>query len=183
MTTKAPALIPSDAIAKQITLIRGQRVILDSDLAALYGVSTKAFNQAVKRNQARFPNDFMFQLTKDELEFWRSQIVTSNSRAKMGLRRAPYAFTEHGAYMAGNVLKSNRATEVSVFVVRAFVQLRDLLSTHKTLARHLSDLEKRVGGHDKDIEEIIKTIHLLLDPPPDKKKRPIGFHTSADNDE
>ena len=113
MTTKAPARIPIDAIAKQITLIRGQRVILDSDLAALYGVSTKAFNQAVKRNQARFPNDFMFQLTKDELEFWRSQIVTSNSRAKMGLRRAPYAFTEHGAYMAGNVLKSNRATEVT----------------------------------------------------------------------
>ena len=98
----------------------------------------------------------------------------------MGLRRAPYAFTEHGAYMAGNVLRSKRAVEVSVFVVRAFVQLRDLLATHKTLARQLSALEQRVGKHDKDIAGIIATIHQLLEPPRTAKRRAIGFHTSDD---
>jgi ORF6N domain len=97
MPTKSQSLIPVDAIAKRITLIRNQRVIIDADLAALYGVSTSAFNQAIKRNQTRFPDDFMFQLSRNELEFWRSQIVMSNTSAKMGLRRAPYAFTEHGA--------------------------------------------------------------------------------------
>lgn len=158
-------------------------MIIDADLAELYGVPTKVFNQAVKRNQTRFPADFMFQLSKEELEFWRSQIVTSNSSAKMGLRRAPYAFTEHGAYMAGNVLHSKRAIEVSVFVVRAFVQLRDLLSTHKTLARQLGELDQRVGKHNKDIAQIINTIHRLLEPPPEPKKRPIGFHTPTDDDE
>jgi ORF6N domain len=154
MATKAPVLIPVDMIAKRITLIRNQRVIIDSDLAALYGVSTGAFNQAVKRNQARFPNDFMFQLSKEELEFWRSQIVISNASAKMGLRRTPYAFTEHGAYMAGNVLKSKRAIEVSVFVVRAFVQLRDLLATHKTLRRtreaHYRSRQRHRSDHRYD---------------------------------
>jgi ORF6N domain len=123
----------------------------------------------------------MFRLSKEELEFWRSQVVMSNVNAKMSLRRAPYAFTEHGAYMAGNVLRSKRAIEVSIFVVRAFVQLRDLLSTHKTLARQLADLEKRVGGHDKAIAQIVADIHRLLETPPEPKKRSIGFHTPDDD--
>jgi hypothetical protein len=156
-------------------------VIIDADLASLYSVSTSAFNQAVKRNRSRFPDDFMFRLSKEELEFWRSHVVMSNVNAKMSLRRAPYVFTEHGAYMAGNVLRSKRAIEVSIFVVRAFVQLRDLLSTHKTLARQLADPEKRVGGHDKAIAQIVADIHRLLEPPPEPKKRSIGFHTSDDD--
>jgi hypothetical protein len=182
MTTRNPIIVPVDAIAKRITLIRNQRVIIDADLASLYGVSTSAFNQAVKRNKARFPEDFMFRLSEEELEFWRSQVVMSNVGARMGLRRAPYAFTEHGAYMAGNVLRSKRAVEVSVYVVRAFVQLRDLLSTHKTLARQLAELDRRVGRHDKVIAGIVADIHRLLEPPPEPKKRSIGFHTPDDDD-
>ena len=123
------AIIPVDAIAKRITFIRGQRVIIDADLAQLYGVSTSALNQAVKRNKARFPDDFMFPLSGEEFSYWKSQIVISNPRAKMGLRKVPYAFTEHGAYMAGNVLNSSRAIDVSMFIVRAFIQMRDLLAT------------------------------------------------------
>ena len=175
------AIIPVDAIAKRITFIRGQRVIIDADLAQLYGVSTSALNQAVKRNKARFPDDFMFQLSGEEFSYWKSQIVISNPRAKMGLRKVPYAFTEHGAYMAGNVLNSSRAIEVSMFIVRAFIQMRDLLATHKNIAKQLSALDKRVTGQDKTIAQIIATIHRLLEPPPAPKKRPIGFHTSDDD--
>ena len=175
------AIIPVDAIAKRITFIRGQRVIIDADLAQLYGVSTSALNQAVKRNRARFPDDFMFQLSGEEFDYWKSQIVISNSRAKMGLRKVPYAFTEHGAYMAGNVLNSPRAIDVSMFIVRAFIQMRDLLATHKNIAKQLSALDKRVTGQDKTIAQIIATIHQLLEPPAAPKKRPIGFHTSDDD--
>ena len=175
------AIIPVDAIAKRITFIRGQRVIIDADLAQLYGVSTNAPNQAVKRNRARFPDDFMFQLSGEEFSYWKSQIVISNPRAKMGLRKVPYAFTEHGAYMAGNVLNSSRAIEVSMFIVRAFIQMRDLLATHKNIAKQLSALDKRVTGQDKTIAQIIATIHRLLEPPAAPKKRPMGFHTSDDD--
>ena len=175
------AIIPVDAIAKRITFIRGQRVIIDADLAQLYGVSTSALNQAVKRNKARFPDDFMFQLSGEEFSYWKSQIVISNPRAKMGLRKVPYAFTEHGAYMAGNVLNSPRAIDVSMFIVRAFIQMRDLLATHKNIAKQLSALDKRVTGQDKTIAQIIATIHQLLEPPPEPKKRPMGFHTSDDD--
>ena len=174
-------IIPVDAIAKRITFIRGQRVIIDADLAQLYGVSTSALNQAVKRNRARFPDDFMFQLSGEEFDYWKSQIVISNPRAKMGLRKVPYAFTEHGAYMAGNVLNSSRAIEVSMFIVRAFIQMRDLLATHKNIAKQLSALDKRVTGQDKTIAQIIATIHQLLEPPLEPKKRPMGFHTSDDD--
>ena len=181
MTTRSSILVPVDAIATRILLIRGQRVILDADLAQLYGVLTKQFNRGVKRNQERFPEDFMFQLTKEEGEVLRFQSGTSKSGAG-GRRYLPYVFTEHGALMAASVLNSQRAVEVSVFVMRAFVQLRDLLSTHKTLAKHSGELEKRIAGHDKDIAQIINTIHRLLEPPPEPKKRSIGFHTSADDE-
>ncbi len=181
MTNTKIVPIPVDAIAKRILFIRGQRVTLDSDLAELYGVATKQFNQAVKRNQERFPDDFMFQLTKEEHDALRYQSGTSKP-GPGGRRYLPYVFTEHGAYMAGNVLNSSRAVEVSIFIVRAFVQLRDLLATHKTLAKQLGELQKRVGDHDKDIAKIINTIHRLLEPPPEPKRRSIGFHTSEDDD-
>lgn len=148
--------------------------MLDADLAELYGVSTKVFNQAVKRNQERFDEDFMFQLTKEEDMSLRSQSVTSRS-SHGGRRYLPYVFTEHGAYMAGNILSSPRAIAVSKFIVRAFIQMRDLLATHKNIAKQLSELQKHVAGHDKDIAQIIAAIHRLLEPPPESPKRPIGF--------
>src|SRR6516164_2893239 len=116
-------------IERRIYVIRGQKVMLDSDLAALYQVGTGALNQAVKRNRERFPEDFMFQLTAEELENWKSQIVISNPAARMGLRKRPYAFTEHGVTMLASVLRSGRAVRMSLFIVRAFVQLRELLAT------------------------------------------------------
>lgn len=173
--------IPVDAIAKRIQFIRGQRVILDTDLAKLYGVETRALNQAIKRNEERFPEDFMFQLSKEEFEGWRSQIVMSNPGAKKGLRRPPYVFTEAGALQAASVLNSPRAIQVGIYVHRAFVQLRDLLATHKNIARQLMELEKRVTGHDKELGKILELIRELLSPPPQPKRRPIGFHTSDDD--
>jgi hypothetical protein len=155
------AIIPVDAIAKRTTFIRGQRVILDSDLAQLYGVSTSAFNRAVKRNIERFDEDFMFQLSREEFEVLRCQSGTSKSGSG-GRRYLPYVFTEHGAHMAGNVLNSAHAVDVSKFIVRAFIQMRDLLATHKNIARQLTELQKRVAGHDKDIAQIVAAIHRLL---------------------
>src|SRR4051812_33676181 len=121
----AKAGIMLDEIEGRILLVRGQKVLLDADLAHLYGVETRALNQAVKRNLARFPVDFMFRLSPKELKNWRSQFVMSNPGAKMALRRAPFAFTEHGALMSATVLNSKRAVEVSLYVVRAFVRLRN----------------------------------------------------------
>ena len=130
-------------IARQILIIRGQKVMIDADLAALYGVETRVLNQAVKRNPERFPADFMFQLSAEEFENWRSQLVMSNPRAKMGLRRAPFAFTEHGALMAASVLNTPRAVEISLYVVRAFVRLRETLAAHKGFAAKLEELEQK----------------------------------------
>jgi len=127
----------AEQIASRIVFIRSQKVLVDSDLAALYSVKTRALNQAVKRNAERFPADFMFRLSAKELSTWRSQLVISNPGARMGLRRAPLAFTEHGALMAATVLNSARAVEASLYVVRAFVQLRQILAKHKDLARKL----------------------------------------------
>jgi hypothetical protein len=126
---------PVELIERQIYLIRGQKVMLDKDLANLYRTSTKAFNQAVHRNRDRFPEDFMFQFTKEELENWRSQIVTSNPSAKMSLRRAPYAFTKQGVAMLSSVLHSQRAIQMNILIIRVFVKLREILATHKDLAR------------------------------------------------
>lgn len=131
--------IPTEAIVQAIRVIRGQKVLLDADLAALYGVETKRFNEQVKRNQQRFPEDFMFQLTDEEFDDLRSQNATSN-RGRGGRRYLPYAFTEHGAIMAATILNSPWATEVSVYVVRAFVKLRELLASHRALAKRLEEL-------------------------------------------
>lgn len=152
--------------------------MLDSDLAELYGVPTKRFNEQVKRNLARFPDDFMFQLTEEEHAALRSQFATSNI-GRGGRRYAPYVFTEHGAMMAATILNSPRAVEMSVFVVRAFVQLREMLATHKELAARLEALEMKVGGHDETIADIIHAIRQLM-AAPEPARRPIGFVIPTD---
>ena len=164
-------------IESQIFLIRGQKVILDSDLAALYGVEVRALNQSVKRNERRFPSDFVLRLTAKENEELKSQTVTSKS-SRGGRRYAPYAFTEHGAIMAATVLNSPRAVEMSIFVVRAFLRLRETLAHHKELATKLAELEQRLEAHDNKIVDIIKAIHVLA-MPPEKPVRQIGFRPDA----
>lgn len=164
-------------------MIRGQRVMLDADLASLYGVTTKRLNEQVKRNQTRFPDDFLFQLTVEEAEELpllessdglRSQIATSSSGRHGGRRYRPHAFTEHGAIMAASVLNTPRAIEVSVYVVRACVKLRELLSTHKEMAGKLAELERKVAGHDAAIQSLVAAIRRLMEPPSHPRPR-IGF--------
>jgi hypothetical protein len=162
-------------IESKIYLIRGRKVMLDSDLAELYQVPTKVLNQAVRRNLDRFPPDFMFQLNEEELENWRSQIVTSNPDARMGLRRPPYAFTEHGVAMLSSVLKSKRAVALNILIIRAFVRLREYLATHHDLARKLEDIERTQHEHSAHIEQIYGYIQQLLEPPPEPAKQRIGF--------
>jgi phage regulator Rha-like protein len=171
---KTNAIVPIELIESRILLIRGRKVMLDSHLAELYGVTTKRLNEQVKRNKERFPADFMFQLTFEETESLRSQIATSN-RGRGGRRYRPYAFTEHGAIMAASVINSHTAIEVSVYVVRAFVKLREMLRTHKELARRLAELEKRIEGHDEEIMALFEAIRQLMEPPEKPSKR-IGFH-------
>ena len=164
--------IPDERIADAILLIRGQKVMLDSDLAGLYGVTTKRLNQQVKRNIERFPADFMFQLTAEENGALRLQIATLKVGRGKHRKYPPYVFTEHGAIMAASVLNSPRAIQVSVHVVRAFVRLREVLATHKDLARKLEDLEKK---YDAQFRVVFDAIRQLMAPPPEPKKRRIGF--------
>ena len=160
-------------IAQAIFLIRQQKVMLSQDLAALYGVAVKALNQAVKRHAARFPPDFVFQLTSEEFNNLKSQFVTSSWG---GPRRAlPYAFTEQGVAMLSSVLNSERAVKVNIAIMRAFVKLRETLETNRELARKFSELEKHVGKHDDEIAAIINAIRQLM-APPQKPRREIGFH-------
>jgi phage regulator Rha-like protein len=159
-------------IESLILIIRGQRVMLDSDLAELYGVTTSRLNEQVKRNRERFPQDFMFQLTGEEFKILMSQFAIS--RGHGGRRKLPYVFTEHGAIMAANVLNSERAVEMSVYVVRAFVKLREMLATHKEMARKLTELEKRLDSHDEDIRALVIAVRKLM-APPSKPKKQIGF--------
>lgn len=160
-------------IYKKILVIRGQRVMLDTDLSELYGTTTKALNQAVKRNMNRFPRDFIFRLNAQE----KAEVVTICDHLK-GLkfsRNLPYAFTEHGAIMVASILNSPRAVEMSIFVVRAFIKLRELLYTHKQLAQKLIELEQNLGNHDKAIATIILTIRELMGVKVKGKAKPIGF--------
>jgi hypothetical protein len=170
--------VPTELIAERIFMVRGQKVILDSDLAALYEVPTKQFNQAVKRNLAKFPTDFMFALTGEEWASLRSQIVTLKNGRGQHRKYLPYVFTEHGAIMAASLLNSARAIDVSVYVVRTFVQQRELLASNKDLARQLRALEQRIerklGSHDQAIAGLIDTLRELM-APPNPPKRPIGF--------
>jgi hypothetical protein len=167
--TKALAI----PVESRILVLRKQKVILDRDLAELYGVPVRQLNQAVKRNQERFPTDFVFQLTAKEDEALRSQIVISN-QGRGGSRYAPYAFTEHGAIMAATVLNSAKAVEMSVFVVRAFVRLREMLGNNRQLASKINELEQRLETHDTAIQELIEAIKELMTPPEGPRKN-IGF--------
>jgi ORF6N domain len=166
------ALIPAERIERGILLIRGQKVMLDRDLAPLYRVATKVLIQAVKRNLLRFPDDFMFQLSADELEKWRSQIVTSNPSAKMGLRRRPYAFTEQGVAMLSSVLRSDRAILVNIEIMRAFVRMRQILAANADLARKLDALERK---YDAQFRQVFEAIRELMAPPPEPKRGRFGF--------
>ena len=164
-------LVPSEVIERRILLIRGHKVMLDSDLAALYQVETRVLVQAVKRNVDRFPSDFMLQLAKDEADSLRSQIVISNE-GRGGRRYLPYAFTEQGVAMLSSVLNSKRAIAVNIAIMRTFVKLRQILATHKELAERLVALEKTCDQHFTIVFDILKQ---LTEPPPSPPKRPIGF--------
>jgi len=172
--TKRISPEPVEHIARSILILRGQRVILDRELAAIYGATTKRLNEQVKRNRDRFPEDFMFQLTAEEAERSRSQIATLNSGRGQNIKYRPYAFTEHGAIQVANVLNSPRAIAMGVYVVRAFVHLRDLLASNKALAQKLNDLEHKLRNHDEAIAAILSAIRELMNSPP-PKRRGIGF--------
>jgi len=167
----------ASAVESRILLLRHQRVILDTDIADLYGVPVKVLNQQVKRNRERFPADFVFRLTSKEDAVLRSQFVTSKP-GRGGRRYAPYAFTEHGAIMAATVLNSERAVQMSVFVVRAFVRLREMLATNRKLAGKIDELENRLDTHDSTIQDLIEAIKELMKPEDPPRKR-IGFQIPA----
>jgi hypothetical protein len=177
--TTPDVLVPVEHITQSILVLRGQRVLLDSELAELYGVATKRFNEQVKRNLSRFPADFMFQLNAEEAVALRSQIATLKVGRGQHRKYRPYAFTEHGAIMAATILNSPRAVEMSVYVVRAFVQLRDLLASNRLLAEKFAELERKVSSHDQAIVGILKAIRELMHPAL-PKKRPIGFTANFD---
>ena len=181
--TKNTPLVPVEHIVRSILILRGHRALLDTELAALYGVTTARLNQQVRRNLRRIPGDFMFQLTVEEHSALMLQNATSKP-GRGGRRKLPLAFTEHGAIMAATILSSERAVEMSIYVVRAFVQLRDLLASNKELAKRLDELEARItrklATHDQAITGMLKTIRELMNPP-EPKRRGIGF--TADFDE
>ena len=174
---RMPKRPPTFAVESRILFLRHQRVILDADIAELYGVPVRVLNQQVKRNQQRFPSDFVFQLTAKEHEILRSQFVISRG-AHGGRRYPPYAFTEHGAIMAATVLNSERAVQMSVFVVRAFVRLREMLATNRRLAGKINELENRLDSHDSEIQDLIEAIKELMTPEKPRRTR-IGFQLPA----
>lgn len=165
--------IPEEAIINRIYFIRWQKVMLDRDLAGLYGVETKVLKQAVKRNFRRFPLDFMFEMSHEEFENWRSQFVTSKSDSK-GLRYAPYCFTEQGVTMLSCILNSQRAIDVNIRIIRVFTRMREMLLTHKDILLKLEQLEKQVAGNKDDIRIIFEALKQLLSPPKTERK-PIGY--------
>ena len=172
------ALLPD--LDNLILSLRDQKVILDADLAAIYGTPTSRFNEAVRRNLRRFPEDFMFRLTKEEwvkLKSLRSQIAILKPGRGRHRKYPPYAFTEHGALMAANILKSPRAVEMSVYVIRAFVKIRSMLSRNQDMAHRLAEIEKTLVGHDGALRDLYDKIRLLL-VPPDPPRPEIGFHTA-----
>lgn len=190
MAAKKPSQ-PKERLEPLIFPIRGHRVMLDADLARLYGVATKVLNQAVKRNSGRFPDDFAFQLTIEEMGSLRSQFVTSNARtsdrsavlnqsqfatdSRGGRRYRPWVFTEHGALMAANILRSERAVQMSLYVIRAFVRLREHIVANAAVLKRLAEIDKTLLQHDAALRNIYRKLLPLLEPPPDPPKRRIGF--------
>lgn len=163
-------IVPQTLIESKILIIRDKKVMLDRDLAMLYSVETREINQAVLRNIKRFPEDFMFQLTKEEMGNWKSQIVISN-KEKMGLRKRPYAFTENGVAMLSSVLNSDRAIAVNIQIMRTFTKIKEMLSTHKELKRKVEEMEKK---YDYQFKVVFDAIKRLIEPSQKDKKR-IGF--------
>ena len=178
-----------------ILRVRGHRVVLDADLARLYGANTSRFNEAFKRNRHRFPADFAFQITPEELEALRSQSATSKTlthdflrdnssqfamSSHRGRRYLPWVFTEHGALMAANILRSDRAVQMSVFVVRAFVRLREQVAANTAILKRLAEIDKTLLEHDSALRDVYQKLLPLLQPPADPPKRRIGFHTDSD---
>lgn len=174
MTGKS--LVPVERIEKAILLIRKQKVMLDADLADLYGVETRVLVQAVKRNLERFPDDFMFQLSKEEAVFLRSQFVTLKKGRGRYSKYPPYAFTEQGVAMLSSVLRSQRAIQVNIEIMRAFIRLRQMLASHTELARKLDALEKK---YDAQFKQVFEAIRRLMTPP-EPKRRPIGFRKGSE---
>ena len=166
------SLIPVEIIEQKILLIQGHKVMLDSDLAELYGVEAKRLNEQVKRNIARFPSDFMFQLSEDDYSALRSQIATLKPGRGGHRKYLPFAFTEQGVAMLSSVLNSERAIEVNILIMRSFVKLREMISTHKDLAKKLESLEQK---YDSQFKMVFDAIRQLMTPPESKKKRAIGF--------
>ena len=169
---------PVPLLESRIFLIRGQKVLLDADLAALYQVETRRLNEAVRRNRERFPEDFMFQLTRTEDEALRSQFAISNEPIRGGRRYLPYVFTEQGIAMLSSVLRSKQAIEVNIAIMRTFVRLRQLLATHEDLARQLEDLRWRQEEQGQQIQAVFETIQHLIEAPAEEPKRRIGFPTA-----
>ena len=171
-------ILPHERIIRSIYIFRGQKVMVDRDLAELYGIETKVLNQAVKRNIKRFPKDFMFQLNAKEFESWKSQIVTSNSE-KMGIRRSPYVFTEQGVAMLSGVISSPKAIEMNIAIMRAFVETRKLLHSNKKIAEQIQQIFDRIGEHDVQLSGIYDAIENLMDEKAEKKtweeRERIGF--------
>jgi len=185
---KSLTTIPTERIDGAIFFIRGEKVMLDRDLARLYNVSTSVFNQAVKRHQERFPEDFMFRLTIEEARAWQEELKSRLRSQSVILKRGqhvkhlPYAFTEHGVLMLSNVLKSGRAIEMSIKIIDVFVKLREMLSTHKDILLKLEQLERKVTGHDEDIQLIFKYLKQLLTPPEQANRQRIGFKRQTEKD-
>lgn len=173
---KMRLLLADESIINKIYLVRNQKVMIDRDLAELYGVETKHLKQAVRRNRKRFPKDFMFQMNGSELKNWRSQFVTSNSD-KQGLRYAPFCFTEQGVTMLSCILNSERAIAVNIQVIRIFTRMREMLLTHKDILLQLEKIEQKLSGHDEQIERIFLYLKQLLNPPNPPRER-IGFRRS-----
>jgi len=174
--------IAVEIIATRISELRGKKVMLDRDLAKLYGVKVKRLNEQVKRNRKRFPDDFMFQVTREEIDSLRSQNVTLSSRSQFAtlkqgknIKYLPYVFTEQGVAMLSSVLNSEKAIQVNILIMRAFTKLKEILLTHKDLAVKIEALENKYAEHDQTIREIFQAIKQLLEPPPVKEKKIIGF--------
>ena len=169
------SIVPIEKIENKIFLIRGKKVMFDRDLAELYGVETRRLNEQVKRNVKRFPSDFMFQLTTEELENWMSQIAISN-KEKMGIRKMPYVFTEHGVLMLSSVINSEIAIQVNIQIMRAFTKLREMIATHKDLLKKVEDMEKK---YDENFAVVFETLKQLIIQEEQPKKK-IGFHIEKD---
>jgi hypothetical protein len=169
--------VPDEIVISKIYYIRGQKIMVDRDLAELYGVETKALKQAVNRNSDRFPNDFMFEMTKEELENWRSQNVTSNSSDKMGLRYAPYCFTEHGVLMLSSVLKSKKAIQANIAIMRVFVRIRQMLIDNTELRMAIEEIRRQTNTNTKSIEALFQYVEELMEKKAEPRQQ-IGYEIS-----